>query len=331
MGSTVTKYRWHVFADSQPIVMDTMGRSSLMSDEHSGFVSAPLRRINHRYKHHPCHIPFIRWLTTKSTASKPHGMQSLESYFFLNAPTTILILHDAMEYPDVFHKPTLVFLHLLRSRSRTSPSVSRSSYQFFQSGLRRLQALSRPSIRPAQLLMYNSPTLPTTLVLRDGRIYGSGLNKESRLDAWKSIPTDSESITYGRRMKGTCEGPLSTSVPERQGQRSGSRGHGAGVLIPTFRRSVRHRSCRTRYWRCGKGRCILDGCQTRLRRMRVARREHAATAGRWLEWRVGWVGRTGFFAPWMRPWTALTDISSAVDLLACHPGPVLPAGRIVHA
>lgn len=234
-----------------------------------------------------------------------------------------------MEYPDVFHNRIRPFLHLLRSRSRTSPSVSRSSYQFFQSGLRRLQALSRPSIRPAQFLMYDSPTLPTTLVLRDGRISGSGLNKESRLDAWKSIPTDPESITYGSRIKGTCEGPLSTSVPERQVQRSGSRGHGAGVLIPSFRRH-RHRSCRTRCWRCGKGRCIFDGCRTRLRRMRVARREHAATADRWLDWRVGWVGRTGFFAPWMRPWTALTDISSAVDLLACHPGPVLPARCIVH-
>lgn len=56
--------------------------------------------------------------------------------------------------------------------------------------------------RNSSCTIHYSPTLPTTLVLRDGRIYGSGLNKESRLNAWKSIPTDSESITYGSRMKG---------------------------------------------------------------------------------------------------------------------------------
>lgn len=42
----------------------------------------------------------------------------------------------------------------------------------------------------------------------EGAVYGYDLDKDSCLDAWRSIPTNNEIVTYGVRRKGHFEAPL---------------------------------------------------------------------------------------------------------------------------
>ena len=63
------------------------------------------------------------------------------------------------------------------------------------------KTISAWSGRPTGLL----PKLETPLCRRQ---YGVDLNKESCLDAWRSIPINIQSHTYGRRDRGNFEVPL---------------------------------------------------------------------------------------------------------------------------
>ena len=77
------------------------------------------------------------------------------------------------------------------------------------------QLLPFDSAAPMQIRKTDSAWsgLPTNLSLKfDGLIcrkeYGLNLNKESCLDAWRSIPLNAELRTYGRRTRGKFEVPL---------------------------------------------------------------------------------------------------------------------------
>lgn len=102
----------------------------------------------------------------------------------------------------------------------------------------------------------------------DGSKFGYDLDKESCLDAWARIPTDSRTVTYGARAIGHFEAPLPVRYLSRK-----------SPVESTLSRFA-YRSSDAEAWPAADGKCYIDINRAREAIWDVATNMEVSTAAR---------------------------------------------------